>query len=234
MTVPGLGMNSIFDSLFDPSGSMGPTEFIICIATALVLGTMISGIYLFKNKTSHSFALTVAMLPAIVCVVIMVVSGDIGAGIAVAGAFSLIRFRSAPGSAKEIVVIFLSMAVGLLIGMGFLAYAALFAAVISLVILVYSSFFSSVKEPSFERVLKITIPEDLNYNSDIESVIAEYTTAFELRNIKTVNMGSMFRLTYDIVMADLSKQKEFIDRLRVMNGNLEIAIARQSDKENVL
>ena len=228
-------MSSIFDSLFTSVDSMGPREFIICVGAALLLGFMISGIYIFKNKHTQSFALTIALLPAIVCVVIMVVSGDIGAGIAVAGAFSLIRFRSAPGSAKEIIVIFLTMAVGLLIGMGFLAYAALFALVISLVILAGSAIsFGKLTAKKADRVLKITIPEDLDYNSQIEDVIAEYTTFSELTSIKSVNMGSMFKLTYAIALKEPEKLKEFIDSIRTRNGNLEVAVLRMDLREQGL
>ncbi len=228
-------MGSIFDSLFDSVDSMGPQEFIICVAVALAIGAVISVIYMFRNNYSKSFALTIAILPAIVAVVIMVVSGDIGAGIAVAGAFSLVRFRSAPGSAKEIVIIFLAMATGLLIGMGFIAYAAIFAAIIGLVILVCNTMkFTERKTEQAEKVLRITIPEDLDYTSDIDSVIDEYSSSMELVSVKTVNMGSMFKLTYNVTLKDLSKQKELIDKIRVRNGNLEVALMRRDTVESNL
>lgn len=228
-------MGSIFDSLFDSVDSMGPQEFIICVAAALAIGAVISVIYMFRNNYSKSFALTIAILPAIVAVVIMVVSGDIGAGIAVAGAFSLVRFRSAPGSAKEIVIIFLAMATGLLIGMGFIVYAAIFAAIIGLVILVCNTMkFTERKTEQAEKVLRITIPEDLDYTSDIDSVIDEYTSSMELVSVKTVNMGSMFKLTYNVTLKDLSKQKELIDKIRVRNGNLEVALMRRDTVESNL
>ncbi len=221
-------MSSIFDSIFSSVDTMGPQEFIICIVAALLTGLMISAIYIFHNRHSASFALTIAVLPSIVCVVIMVVSGDIGAGIAVAGAFSLVRFRSAAGTAKEIVVIFLSMATGLLIGMGFIAYAVVFALIIGLVIFALSLFnFGGSKTGPAERILRITIPEDLDYNSQIDTIIADYTTAYELTRVKSANMGSMFKLTYRVTMKDLNQQKEFIDKIRVRNGNLEVAILRE-------
>jgi len=221
-------MSSIFDSIFSTVDSMGPKEFLICIGAALVIGFMISAIYAYKNRHSASFALTIALLPAIVSVVIMTVSGDIGAGIAVAGAFSLVRFRSAPGSAKEIVVIFLAMAAGLLIGMGFLAYALLFAVIICLVIFAATSFnFGSVRAVPANKTIKITVPEDLDYNSEIDSLLEEYTTYSELIAVKSVNMGSMFRLTYNVTLKDISQQKELIDKIRVRNGNLEVAILRE-------
>ena len=219
-------MNNIFDSVSEASvNSMTPGLFILEVIAALLVGFMISFIYSYKNKHSESFALTIALLPAIVCVVIMVVSGDIGAGIAVAGAFSLIRFRSAPGSAKEIIVIFLSMAVGLLIGRGYIAYGALFALIIGLIILICSSLNVSIfRKSGGVRQLRVAIPEDLDYNSKIEDILGEYTKYFELTEVRSMNMGSMFRLTYLISLKDDSLQKEFIDKIRVRNGNLEVAI----------
>ncbi len=225
-------MSSIFDSIFSTVDTMGPSEFIICIGTALLVGFVISLVYTFKNtRRSESFALTIGLLPAIVCVIIMVVSGDIGAGIAVAGAFSLIRFRSAPGTAKEIVIIFLAMAAGLLIGMGFLAYAGLFAVIICLVIIASASvdFGKNRKQPA-NRIIKITIPEDLDYNSEIETLLQEYTTSCELTRVKTTNMGSMFRLTYNVTLKDQNQTRELIDKIRVRNGNLEVAVIREDSR----
>ena len=224
-------MSSIFDSIFASVDSMTPQQFIICIAAALVMGFAVAGIYMFRNRTSNSFALTIALLPSIVCVVIMAVSGDIGAGIAVAGAFSLVRFRSAPGSAKEIVVIFLTMAVGLLIGMGFIAYAVVFGLIIGLVILACSAVnFGTAKLQPANKIIKVTVPEDLDYGSEIDTLVQEYSVTSELIAVKSVNMGSMFRLTYQVVLKDPSRQKELIDKIRVRNGNLEVAILREETK----
>ena len=226
-------MDSIFDSLFSSADTMGPQEFIACIAFALIAGFMISAMYMYRNDHSSSLALTIALLPSIVCVVIMVVSGDIGAGIAVAGAFSLVRFRSAPGTAKEIIVIFLSMAVGLLIGMGFVAYALIFAAVICLVIMACNTLrFGQRDRDKAEKVVRITVPEDLDYTSEIDTLLAEYTTSCELAKVKSVNMGSMFDLTYNVTLKDPSKQKELIDSIRVRNGNLEVAVMRRDTAVN--
>ena len=221
-------MSSIFDSIFTTAEQMDPQQFILCMGVALGLGFLISAIYMFRNSYSNSFALTIALLPAIVSAVIMVVSGDIGAGIAVAGAFSLVRFRSAPGSAKEIVVIFLAMASGLLVGMGLLAYACLFAVIVGLVLLACTSLHLGEKKgKNAEKTIKVTVPEDLDYNSEIDSVIEEYTNKMELVMVKSVNMGSMFKLTYNVTLKDESKQKELIDKIRVRNGNLEVAVMRQ-------
>ena len=221
-------MFDIFASIFETLGSMGPVEFLISVGSALLIGFGISAVYAYKNEHSTGFAMTIGLIPAIVSVVIMVVSGDIGAGIAVAGAFSLVRFRSAPGSAKEIAVIFLSMATGLLIGMGFVTYAALFALIICAAILLYSrraDMISAGKENN--KVIKITIPEDLDFNSQIDSVLDDYTVKKEMVGIKSVNMGSMFRLDYKVTLKPGIDQKDLIDQIRIRNGNLEVAILRE-------
>ena len=226
---------SIFDSVISTTESLGPQGFLICIGAALAAGMLLSGLYIIRNRHTDSYAVTVAVLPAIVSVVIMAVSGDIGAGIAVAGAFSLVRFRSAPGSAREIAVLFLAMASGLLCGMGYIAYALLFAGIVGTVLFALTTFnFGGVREDAAERVVRITIPEDLDYNSEIESVIGEYASEYELTSVRSVNMGSMFRLTYRVSLKDLSKQKEFIDRVRVRNGNLEVAVLRQETEHTGL
>lgn len=226
---------SIFDSIIEAAGSVGPQEFLICTASALAAGLILSGLYIFRNRHSGSYAVTVVCLPAIVSAVIMAVSGNIGAGIAVAGAFSLVRFRSAPGSAKEIAVLFLAMASGLLCGMGYIAYALLFAISVGLVFFALTVYdFGGEKKNAADRIVKITIPEDLDYNSDIEPVLEDYTSAYELTSVRSYNMGSMFKLTYKATMNDLSRQKEFIDKIRVRNGNLEVAVLREETEHQGL
>jgi uncharacterized membrane protein YhiD involved in acid resistance len=225
-------MSGIFDSLLGSAVSVGPFEFLACIGAALAAGFMLSGIYMYRNRHSESFALTVAVLPAIVSVVIMAVSGDIGAGIAVAGAFSLVRFRSAPGSAKEIAVIFLSMAVGLLMGMGFVAYALMLAAIVGAAMLLCSRFgFGGSANNPADRVLKVTVPEGMDYEAEMEPVLDEHTVRHELSSVRSVNMGSMFKLTYNVTLKDPSKQRSLMDAVRVRNGNLEVAVLRE-DAEN--
>jgi uncharacterized membrane protein YhiD involved in acid resistance len=165
----------------------------------------------------------------------MAVSGDIGAGIAVAGAFSLVRFRSAPGSAKEMAVLFLAMASGLLCGMGLVAYALLFAVFVGLILFGLTSVnYGGSKKNEADRIVRITIPEDLDYNSEIESVLDEYTSKYELTAVRSANMGSMFKLTYKATLNDVSKQKEMIDKVRVRNGNLEVAILREETEAHGL
>lgn len=218
-------MMDIFQSIFDSVETMGPLEFLACVGSALLIGFAISATYAYRNSHTTGLALAIGVIPAIVSVVIMVVSGDIGAGIAVAGAFSLVRFRSAPGSAKEIAVIFLAMSTGLLIGMGFIAYAALFAAIICLVILAFFEMKDrKVSSEPVEKMVKITVPEDLDYSTEIDPVLDQYTNSLKLVSVKSVNMGSMFRLTYRATLKDESRQKELIDQIRIRNGNLEVAV----------
>ena len=159
------------------------------------------------------------------------VNGNIGAGVAVAGAFSLVRFRSAPGSAKEIVTIFLAMGAGLIAGMGYLGFAALFTVIMCIMFLIYNFMANeSAKREIVNKTIKITIPEDLDYTGAFDDIFAEYTKKSELVKVKTTNMGSMFRLTYDVTLADAAKEKQMIDRIRERNGNLEIMISKQENR----
>lgn len=230
-------MPDIFKSLFDKSAasSISVENFFICMAVALVLGVVLAIGYTVKSRYTKSFAITLAILPAVVCVVIMLVNGNIGAGVAVAGAFSLVRFRSAPGSAKEIVAIFIAMCSGLLIGMGYIAYGVIFTVVMAVILLVLNIVkIWNRKQAPKERTLRITIPEDLNYTEVFDDVFKEFTQSCEVVSVKTANMGSMFKLKYDIVLKDISKEKQFIDELRCRNGNLEIMISNREEIQNEL
>lgn len=223
-------MEAIFNGIFD--GELAQTitvgDFLLCLGVSLVLGLLLATVCTWKNRHSQSFAITLALLPAVVCVVIMMVNGNIGAGVAVAGAFSLVRFRSAPGSAKEIVTIFLAMGAGLITGMGYLGYATLFTVIMCVVFLVYNAFSNHNKRgDEVYKTLKITIPEDLDYTGVFDDIFAEYTKEHTLVQVKTTNMGSMFRLSYDVVLSDAAKEKEMIDKIRTRNGNLEIMVSRQ-------
>lgn len=197
--------------------------YIICIVSAVIMGVILSYAIQFRSSISKSFAVTLALLPSVVTVVIMMVNGSIGTGIAVAGAFSLVRFRSVPGTAKEITGVFIAMAIGLACGMGNILYGAIFTAItiISLLILENTSF-GEAKDESGLKVLKVTIPEDLDYTEIFVDLFEQYTERCKLTMVKTINLGSMFRLSYELVLKDPYEEKEFIDQLRVRNGNLEI------------
>ena len=222
--------NDIFSGLFDSSSiSVIPVgTFLLCLGCALALGLMLAFAYTARNRFTRSFAATLTLLPAIVCVVIMMVNGNIGAGVAVAGAFSLVRFRSAAGSAREIVMIFLAMAAGLITGMGYIAYAFLFTVILSACVLLFSGFdFGEKKKMARFRTMHVTMPENLDYTGVFDDLFQTYTTDCELVSVKTTNMGSLFRLTYNLTLKDAGSEKALIDQIRCRNGNLEISVSRQ-------
>ena len=224
-------METLFKGIFDTelTNVISVPDFLRCIGVSLIIGLIIAFSYMYKTRYTKSFVVTLALLPAVVCVVIMMVNGNVGTGVAVAGAFSLVRFRSVPGTAKEIGTLFLAMGAGLIAGMGYLGYAVLFAIILCAIFVLYSQLdFGSKKIIATYKTLGITIPEDLDYSGVFDEIFSTYTKTYELTNVKTTNMGSLFRLTYDIVLKDATKEKEFIDKLRCRNGNLEINISRQS------
>ena len=221
-------LNTIFSSVFtETTAAFTFGQFLACTAVSLILGLLIAAVYRYKSECTKSFAVTLVLMPVIVQMVIMLVNRNLGTGVAVAGAgaFSLVRFRSAPGSAKEISSIFLAMAVGLATGMGFLGTAAAFAIIVEAVwfILVQTNF-GEKKEK--EKELRITIPESLDYTSVFDDIFARYLTRCELVQVKTTNMGSLFKLEYRIVFREEGEEKNMIDQLRCRNGNLEILCSR--------
>ena len=218
-------LNSIFSS-----GQITGTAFLVTLGLALLLGIGTALLCMYKNKYSQSFAVTLAMLPATVAVVIMLVNGNIGAGVAVAGGFSLVRFRSAAGTAREIGMIFLAMTLGLALGMGYVGLAICFFLVMAVFTAVLTTVdFGGKKEG--ERTLKISIPESLDYEGLFDDLFAEYTNSSELDKVKTTNMGTLYELTYRIVLKDAAKTKEFLDELRCRNGNLTISCGKAEFKE---
>lgn len=223
-------LESIFRGLFDAESAsiIAISDFMICIISSLVIGFIIAIIYMYKSTYSKSFIVTLAMLPAVVCVVIMMVNGNVGAGVAVAGAFSLVRFRSAPGTAREIGTIFLAMGAGMVAGMGYLGYAVLVSLLLGFVMVFYQKIgLGETRGGSREKTLHITIPEDLDYTQVFDELLEKYTSAAEVVSVKTTNMGSLFKLTYQITLRNLMEEKELIDALRCRNGNLEINITRR-------
>jgi len=223
-------MLNIFKGLFDTdmTSVISITDFLLCVGCSLVIGLIMAFAYMFRSRYTKSFITTLALLTAVVCVVIMMVNGNVGAGVAVAGAFSLVRFRSVPGTAKEITMLFLAMGSGLIAGMGYLAFAVLFTVIMCALSMLYNQLdFGSKRNAATYKVLNITIPEDLDYSGVFEEVLAQYTASSELVRVKTTNMGSMFRLTYNITLRDEANEKEMIDKLRCRNGNLEITVSKQ-------
>lgn len=215
-------MENIFDSIFS-NGEMNGFTFIVCILLALIIGIIFSFMCYYKNDSSQSFLITTAMIPATVTIVIALVNGNIGAGIATAGAFGLVRFRSAPGKAKEICIIFISMAVGLAFGMGYILYGSLFALISGGLLMLFNKInIWEKKTDENQKIFKITILEDIDYNKVFIDIFNKYTVSHKLIKVKMINMGSMFRLTYQVVLKNINLEKEFIDEIRVINGNLEI------------
>ena len=204
--------------------------FLICTAVSLILGVLTGLLCMFKNKYSQSFVLALAVIPVMVQIVIMLVNGNIGTGVAVAGAFSLVRFRSAQGNAREICLIFLAMAIGLATGMGYVALAAIFFLITAL----FMIFLGAIKfgaGADNERVLSILIPEDLDYNELFDDIFERYTNRCELETVKTTKMGTLYSLNYKINLKDDHSTKAFMDELRCRNGNLEITCGRPVVKE---
>ena len=227
----------IFKGLFDTefTAVVSLENFLSCVGISLVIGVLLALTYMYRSRYTKSFVITLATLPAVVCVVIMMVNGNVGTGVAVAGAFSLVRFRSVPGSAKEIVMLFLAMSAGLIAGMGYLAFSLLFAMLMCVVFLIYNRLdMGSKKNVERYKSIRITIPEDLDYTGIFDEIFAEYTKSHEIVQVKTTNMGSMYRLTYNIALKDPTKEKEMIDRIRERNGNLEITVSKQDNAESHL
>lgn len=223
-------MESLFRGLFDSELTtvISVTDFMLCMGLSLVLGLIMAVSYMYRTRYTKSFVVTLALLPAVVCVVIMLVKGNVGTGVAVAGAFSLVRFRSVPGTAKEICALFLAMGAGLISGMGYLGFAVLFTLIMCGMFLLYNSLdFGAGKMKNLYKTLNVTIPEDLDYTGVFDDIFTEYTVEHNLSRVKTTNMGSMFRLTYDITLKDAAGEKEMIDKIRCRNGNLEITVSRQ-------
>lgn len=223
-------MNPLFKGIFDTPTvtTISVDKFLLCVGVSLLCGIVLAFCYAHRTRYTRSFLATLAMLPAVVCVVIMMVNGNVGAGVAVAGAFSLVRFRSVPGTAKEITMLFLAMGAGLICGMGYLGYAGLFTLILGVVSLLWAHLeLGANKHNSLYKTLSITIPEDLDYSQVFDSIFREFTSHCELTRVKTTNMGSLFRLTFDITMKPGVNEKEMIDALRCRNGNLEITVSKQ-------
>ena len=224
-------MELLFDSVIGNTVNM--TAFLICLVNSLVLGFCVALYYRRDGSHSSAFVCTLAILPIVIQVVIMMVNGNLGAGVAVAGAFSLVRFRSAQGSANEICGIFICMAAGLATGMGYVGIAVLFVMLVAVAALLLNvlSFTSS----DADLLLKITIPEHLDFEGEFAPIFTRYTKAYNLMQIKTTNMGSLYKLKYKVTLKGLGSQKKFIDELRTKNSNLDISLqsAALFDKEGL-
>lgn len=225
-------MDTLFLGLFDTdmTRTIGLDQFLLCIGSSLVIGIILAFGYMLHSRYSKSFIMTLSILPAVVCVVIMMVNGNIGTGLAVAGAFTLVRFRSVPGSAKEITMLFLAMGTGLLTGMGYIGFGFVFAILMSVVFAVYNHLDFGIQKKALRyKTIRIAIPEDLDYSHIFDDIWEAYTDRCELVRVKSFNMGSMFRITYNITMKKDVSEKEMLDMIRCRNGNLEITLSKQDN-----
>lgn len=204
--------------------------FLICTMTSLALGVGIAFVGMYRSRSTQSFAVALAILPVVVQLVIMLVNGNVGAGVAVAGAFSLVRFRSVPGTAREIGVLFMAMAIGLATGMGFVGLAVISFVIISALILLLTKL-NFGASPATERTLKITIPENLDYEGLFDDLFEQYVKSYSLVKVKTSNMGTLYELEYRVILKGEDVPKDFLDALRCRNGNLNIVCGRELGRE---
>lgn len=229
-------LDTALTSIFGPTESLvagvSTVDFLLCCLASIVLGAAVALIYMFRHTYSKNFVVTLALLPLIVQMVITLVNGNLGAGIAVMGVFNLVRFRSIPGSAKDIGSVFLAMAIGLATGMGFLTLAVVFTVIVAAANVVYVlSPFGKPREP--QKSLKITIPEDLDFDGVFDEVLAAYTSSAELVEVRTTNMGSLFQLDYLVRMKQPGTEKALIDDVRCLNGNCKVSLGRAVVRETL-
>lgn len=209
-------------------------ELMVCIAASIILGLLVAFVHMYHNVYSKNFVITLAVLPVLVQLVIMLVNGNLGTGVAVLGAFSLIRFRSVAGGAREITSIFWSMGIGLATGMGFVGYITIFSVIIALFLLFLNTIHFGEKNNVAEREIKVTIPEDLDYPGLFDDLFANFTYSATLDSVKTTNMGSLYELRYRILLKNSQNEKDLMDAMRVRNGNLPIVSGKVSTNREEL
>lgn len=215
----------LYNILRTTAGRFSLTGAVIAILIALGLGLLEAAVYSYRSVYTKSFLITLSLLPAIVAAVIMLVNGNLGAGVAVAGTFSLVRFRSVPGTAKEIGAIFLAMATGLACGMGYPDFSVIFAAILcGMTLLLNATSFGENKAGVKRKFLTVTVPEDLEYGGIFDDIFERYTNTARLIGVRTTNLGSLNKLTYEVTLKELGSEKQMIDEIRERNGNLEVGL----------
>lgn len=216
--------------LTETTSTISLLDCFICIVVAIILGGIISFTHKITTKTTPNFLLTLAILPTLVQVIILLINGNLGTSLAVAGAFSLVRFRSIPGNSKEIISVLWAMAIGLALGMGYVVYGVIITIIVALLVIGLSKLVYKVQDMS-ERKLKILIPENLDYEEIFDDIFEKYTNKIELIKVKTTNMGSMYELIYMVNMKPKQKEKEFMDEIRCRNGNMLVMLERRELSE---
>ena len=221
--------NSIFDST---TTGLSITTGLICAGVALLLGVIIAITHMKTSQTTKGFLTTLATLPLLVMAVMIMINGNLGTSIAILGAFSLIRFRSIQGQAKDLLSVFFAMMIGLACGMGHILFAVVIT-IIAVVAIIFFSYTHFLEPNKKQRVLKIVIPEDLDYEEVFEDIFKKYTSRADLTRMKTMNMGSLYKLTYDITMKNGVKEKDFLDEIRVKNCNLKVLLSHPCMEEEI-
>jgi hypothetical protein len=222
-------LNSIFS---ETASSVELSSILLCSIISIILGIVIALTHKQTSKYNKNFLVTLSILPLLVQTIIIMVNGNLGTSVAIMGAFSLVRFRSLPGTSKEILSVFFAMTVGLATGMGHLVFAIIITIIGSLAIFILSkvALFNKNKK---EKILKIMIPENLDYTNVFDDIFETYTEKVELEQVKTTNMGSMFDLSYRIILNENVNEKEFLDDLRVKNGNLKVMISHPIEESDL-
>lgn len=221
--------NSIFDST---TTGLSITTGLICAGVALLLGVVIAITHMKTSQTTKGFLTTLATLPLLVMAVMIMINGNLGTSIAILGAFSLIRFRSIQGQAKDLLSVFFAMMIGLACGMGHILFAVVIT-IIAVVAIIFFSYTHFLEPNKKQRILKIVIPEDLDYEEVFEEIFKKYTSRADLTRMKTMNMGSLYKLTYDITMKNGVKEKDFLDEIRVKNCNLKVLLSHPCMEEEI-
>lgn len=223
----------MFNSIFNTTTSgMDITTALICAGVALILGVAIALTHKKTSQTTKGFLTTLAVLPLLVMAVMIMINGNLGTSIAILGAFSLIRFRSIQGRAKDLLSVFFAMMVGLALGMGHILFAVVIS-IIAIVAIIFFSFTHFLEPNSHQRVLKVVIPEDLDYDEVFDDIFKRYTSSAKLTRMKTINMGSLYKLTYDVKLKHGIKEKEFLDEIRVKNCNLKVLLSEPCFEEEI-
>ncbi len=231
LTAAATGFFNSFFSSSQATDTVSPLAFILSLLTAFGTGIFLALIYLKTNRgrsNNQGFALTIAALPAILAIIILLIGSNVARAFSLAGAFSIIRFRSAPGDPRDIAQVLLALAVGLACGMGYLGYAVVFALFISLILLLLYILRFGQNSPGSQHLIRILVPEDISYTDTLEPVISRYTTRFELIKIKTVELGSLYELTYRVTLQPNAQPRQLLDELRCENSNLNIQLSVDS------
>lgn len=224
-------MTSLFGSIFNGTLTLG--TFLLAVGASMALGLLLSVVFMYKNTYTKSFISALVLIPAVETVVIMLVNDNLGVGLSVAGSFALIRFRSVKGNAKELAAVFIAMTIGIICGTGYVAIAGIFTLLLCAAMFLMT-LFDFGRQSDDEKYLKITVPESLNYDEVFDEILQKYTKSCELESVKTLTLGSLFRVEYRIIMKDAGKTKKMIDEIRTRNGNLEIMCGRNATNREEL